>query len=136
MSETGFYHPSRGYWQTNAAPSAAILATYPQGTVEVPLKPGPNYAWSGSAWVEQPAPPAPVPPAVDGFQFREQLRVQGVYDAALTAVTAAGGRTLRAFNEASVFGRGNPSFNALADALGYTEAQKDQFFRDAAAIRA
>jgi hypothetical protein len=93
-----------------------------------------GWTYNGSAFTGLPA--APVPSAVDGFQFREQLRVQGIYDAALAAVTAAGGRTLRAFNEASVFGRGNPSFNALADALGYTEAQKDQFFRDAAAIRA
>jgi hypothetical protein len=55
--EKGFYHPSRGYWQTLSEPSAEILATYPEGTVEVPLKPHAYCEWDGSAWVDvgQPA---------------------------------------------------------------------------------
>jgi hypothetical protein len=48
--ENGFYHPSRGYWQTISAPSVEIIASYPEGTVEVPLKPGSGYEWDGSAW--------------------------------------------------------------------------------------
>jgi len=38
--EHGFYHPSRGYWQTNSEPPQHVLDGYPEGTVEVPLKPG------------------------------------------------------------------------------------------------
>ena len=91
----------------------------------------------GVPTLETPAPgPEPVPAVVDRFQFHEQLRAMGIYDAALAAVTAQGGRTLRGFESASFFGRDNPAFNQLADALGYTEAQKDDFFRAAALIRA
>jgi hypothetical protein len=50
--ETGFYHPTRGYWQTTSAPSQAILDGYPDGTVEVPLKPSAAHEWDGSVWVE------------------------------------------------------------------------------------
>ena len=49
--EKGFYHPSVGYWQTTNTPSPEILATYPQGTVEVPLLPGPGYTFNGTQWV-------------------------------------------------------------------------------------
>lgn len=56
--EKGFYHPSRGYWQTNENPSQEVVDSYPQGTIEVPLRPGPFYDWNGSQWVENiPAPP-------------------------------------------------------------------------------
>jgi hypothetical protein len=56
--EKGFFHPDLGYWQTTGAPSAEILATYPEGTIEVPLKPGADFEWVGSSWVATP-PPAP-----------------------------------------------------------------------------
>jgi hypothetical protein len=49
--EQGFYHPSVGYWQATNAPSPEILATYPQGTVEVPLIPGSGYTFDGAQWV-------------------------------------------------------------------------------------
>lgn len=50
--EHGFYHPSRGYWQTISNPSAEIRATYPDGTVETPLQPSPIHVWDGTQWVE------------------------------------------------------------------------------------
>jgi len=52
--EKGFYHPERGYWQTNSDPDPDILAGYPAGTVEVPLMPSVNHTWSGSQWVLRP----------------------------------------------------------------------------------
>lgn len=55
MQEFGFYHPNMGYWQTTGKPSASIMAEYPEGTVEVPLKPGENYEWTASGWVAQAA---------------------------------------------------------------------------------
>jgi hypothetical protein len=56
--EKGFHHPLRGYWQTTDEPSAAILATYPEGTVEIPVKPRADCEWDGSAWIDvQPPPP-------------------------------------------------------------------------------
>ena len=56
--EHGFFHPSRGYWQTIGEPSEAILATYPEGTVEVSLKPSVDHEWNGSEWVHTPPDPA------------------------------------------------------------------------------
>ena len=55
--EKGFYHPSVGYWQTNSDPTPEILATYPDGTIEVPLIPGSNYEWKDNQWVEKPVEP-------------------------------------------------------------------------------
>lgn len=60
MSEIGFYHPQRGYWQTVSDPDEKTSAKYPAGTVRVPLKPGEYYDWNGSSWVENiPQPPTP-----------------------------------------------------------------------------
>lgn len=49
--EKGFFHPIYGYWQTISDPDAATLAGYPEGTVEVPLKPSVDCEWNGEAWV-------------------------------------------------------------------------------------
>lgn len=54
--EKGYFQPETGYWQTTGTPSAETLAAYPKGTVEVPLKPGANFEWQGSEWVEVPLP--------------------------------------------------------------------------------
>lgn len=50
--EIGFYHPARGYWQTTNEPLQKVLDSYPPGWVRVPLKPGSDYDWDGSAWVK------------------------------------------------------------------------------------
>ena len=52
--EKGFYHPERGYWQTIGEPPEQILAGYPEGTQEVPLKPSAEHTWDGSQWVHTP----------------------------------------------------------------------------------
>lgn len=49
--EHGFFHPVDGYWQTVSTPSDDILASYPEGTVEVPIRPSVLHAWNGSEWV-------------------------------------------------------------------------------------
>lgn len=49
--EHGFFHPVTGYWQTISTPSDDIRASYPDGTVEVPLRPSNLHTWSGSGWV-------------------------------------------------------------------------------------
>jgi hypothetical protein len=54
MMEHGFFHPERGYWQALSEPSAEIMATYPEGTVEVPLMPDARHEWNGSQWVLRP----------------------------------------------------------------------------------
>jgi hypothetical protein len=50
MSEKGFYHPSLGYWQTITG--SVGLSSYPEGTIEVPLKPAEFFEWQGSSWVK------------------------------------------------------------------------------------
>lgn len=50
--EHGFYHPELGYWQTLSYPSEAILRTYPEGTVEVPIRPDPSYILVDGVWVQ------------------------------------------------------------------------------------
>ena len=49
--EKGFFHPDRGYWQTVSAPSSSIVATYPDGTIEVPLKPSSLHTFDGAEWI-------------------------------------------------------------------------------------
>lgn len=48
--EKGFYHAQRGYWQTLGAVPPSILSSYPEGTVEVPLRPSVDHVWTGSEW--------------------------------------------------------------------------------------
>lgn len=54
--EHGFYHPAHGYWQTIETPEAALRAAYPEGTAEVPLRPGADHVWTGDSWQPAPAP--------------------------------------------------------------------------------
>lgn len=77
--EKGFFHSDRGYWQTIGEPTPDILDSYPEGTIEVPLKPGPYYDWQNGEWVHVP-PPEPTPeelraqlPPLTPRQFRDAL---------------------------------------------------------------
>lgn len=51
--EKGYYHNSIGYWQTTGQPSQIILDTYPEGTIEVPLRPNDGvYELQNEEWVK------------------------------------------------------------------------------------
>jgi hypothetical protein len=50
--EHGFFHPETGYWQTSNYPAEKYRAAYPEGYVEVPLKPAQHHEWNGTEWVE------------------------------------------------------------------------------------
>lgn len=54
--EKGFYHHEIGYWQAISEPTDEIISSYPQGTIEVPLKPGDNFIWQDNAWIHTPRP--------------------------------------------------------------------------------
>ena len=56
--EYGFFHPDFGYWQAVSEVPDFIRETYPKGTVAVPLKPGRDFKYDGTQWIEV-APPAP-----------------------------------------------------------------------------
>lgn len=99
--ERGFYHASRGYWQTTGDVPEDVLATYPEGTEEVPLKPvvsGVDHAWVDGAWQS-------LPPNLDALRA---ARVQG----------------LRADCAADIVG--GFSSSALGAAHQYPSAQTDQ----------
>jgi hypothetical protein len=55
--EKHFFHIERGYWVAIEAPSNEVLATYPEGTIEVPPRPSPYAEWENGSWVDHPAPP-------------------------------------------------------------------------------
>lgn len=66
-SEFGFYHPDRGYWQSVGGEADQLLQSDPDGTVNVPLKPGPDYEWSSEEWIH-------VSPIVDLVEYAAQKR--------------------------------------------------------------
>lgn len=74
--ERGFFHPSRGYWQTTGTPGADILATYPEGTVEVNLKPGAGFDLVAGKWVEIVTPK--LDPILDPPRFEWMLAFTGL----------------------------------------------------------
>lgn len=77
--EKGFFHPDRGYWQ----------AVYPEGTIEVPLKPGPDHEWQDGEWVHVPPPEIePTERSLDRLQFEWLLAFTGLDDV-WTAAEAA-----------------------------------------------
>lgn len=43
MQEFGWFHPDRGYWQTTGEPPEDILADYPEGTVQAPIRPSADH---------------------------------------------------------------------------------------------
>lgn len=130
----GFLHPVSGYWQTISEPTEAMIAAYPEGTVEVPLKPGADFEWDGEAWLASEPPPPPVPVSVSRFQARAALHNAGLLTAVEAAVAAADPFTQIAWADATEFRRDSPTIAALAVALGMTGAQLDDLFRAAALI--
>jgi len=75
--EHGFFHPVAGYWQTISTPSDDIRASYPDGTVEVPLQPSNLHTWSGSAWVS---------PSQDQLDAAQATVVRATRDTILTNI--------------------------------------------------
>lgn len=80
MSEHGFYHPSVGYWQTTDDVSPGTAGSYPDGTREVPVRPGFDYDldpvnWS---WVKR-------SPTLDEIRDAKALGVVAQADALISA---------------------------------------------------
>ena len=140
--EKGFYHASRGYWQTLSTPPAAILSTYPAGTVEVPLMPSAGKMWNGSAWVDDPDYPAAALAAeraqmvVSRFQAKAALAAAGLLTQAQTVVDAAPAATQLAWSDVIEFRRNSPTIAELKTAMSLTDTQMDDLFRAAAVIEA
>ena len=86
--EQGYFHPTIGYWQASGTAGQDFAASYPEGTVQVPLRPSADHQWQGGMWVYV-APPAPPPVALNKTQWSFLLDLTGfraVVDAALAAL--------------------------------------------------
>jgi hypothetical protein len=75
----GFYHVDLGYWETITDPSEEILEGYPDGTVEITMRPTPLHTYDGSKWL------APTQIEIDeeeGYQVRliRNLRLNNEVD--------------------------------------------------------
>lgn len=133
MNEHGFFHPDRGYWQAVGGDADELLETYPEGTVQVPIKPGADYEWQGREWAF--VPPAPVVPfRVSSRQFKMQLAISGLKSAVEAWVATQGELTQIAYESSGEFDIREPMMQAGFAALGFTEAQRDAFFTAAAQL--
>lgn len=72
MTDKGFFHPDLGYWQTIGQPSEKALVAYPEGTVEVPLRPGAHHEWTGVEWVNFGAPS----PTLDAYAAQRRWEIE------------------------------------------------------------
>jgi hypothetical protein len=82
------------------------------------------WRWNGSQIVAVQA----VPELISPRQFRLQALAMGILQQIETWVAGQSSATKIAWEYSTEFRRNNIMFNQAADALGYTEAQKDAFF--------
>lgn len=181
MSEIGFFHPDRGYWQAidvskepylvevepervevddegnettipavtrETSQFAELMATYPSGTVEVPLPPGGDYEWQDGEWVHVPQ-PVDVPEVISDRQFFQALAKSPyllISEAEALAAVKTGEIPAAMqvildqvppeskfdaemlLSGATEFKRSNPLVATFAAALGWTDTQADQFW--------
>lgn len=117
-------------WQAAGNPKAAGLSP-------LPARPSEAHQWNGEAWV---LPPQPVPESVTARQIRLWLVSHGVslaaVEAAIDAIPDAQQREMVRveWEYAPYVERSHPMLVPLAAALGLSEAQVDQAFREAATI--
>lgn len=126
--EHGFYHPERGYWQAIGGEPDDLLPTYPEGTIEVPIKPGADYEWQDGAWVYVEPPPAPAPDRVTARQFKLQLLADGILDQVEDWIATQSQAVQIAYANSGTFVRDEPMMQAGFAALGFTTEQIDAFF--------
>jgi len=134
--EHGFYHPDRGYWQTNSDVPQHIRRGYPAGTVDVPVKPSGLHEWNGTAWAE--VVPDPAKQLTAERANMKCSRLQGrlvlgeaACDAldAIAADTATPWAMRQTINNAIEWRRTSQAMTELGYLLGYDDAQMDDLFR-------
>ncbi|MFA7407625.1 MAG: hypothetical protein WCY93_07285 [Anaerolineaceae bacterium] len=139
-TEFGFYHPSRGYWQTTSEPSNSTRNTYPDGTVEVPLKPGADYEWRDNRWVHVPVDVTHLlalerkTMVCSRFQAKAALLAAGLLAQVEQIIEQADPLTKLTWAEAVEFHRSGPFIATIITATGITDEQMDEIFRSAVQI--
>lgn len=153
--DAGFYHPELGYWQSTGGDPADLLLTYPEGTVQVPLKPGADYEWQDGEWVYvEPEPqPEPVPRIISRRQFYQGLATAGLItkEEALAALTGTLPSALTAIVNgipdedaafaatahllaSGEFDRSHPLIPVFAASQGMSDTDVDDFWRLCASL--
>ncbi|MGV1869709.1 hypothetical protein [Agrobacterium rosae] len=140
MQEFGFYHPDRGYWQAIGEPSDEALASYPEGTVPYPLKPGPHYIPENGDWTYAEPEPEPVfMKPVSRRQLRLTLVRKGISLSSVEALIAGMPEGLEKeeaqieWADAQEFERDHPTLLLIAQALELTPAKVDEMWLEAMA---
>lgn len=145
--DAGFYHPDLGYWQSTGGDPTDLLPTYPEGTVQVPLKPGRDYEWQDGEWVHVPK-PEPVPQIISRRQFYQGLATAGLItkEEALAALTGTLPSALTAIVNgipdedaafaatahllaSGEFDRSHPLIPVFAASQGMSDTDVDDFWR-------
>ncbi|MEJ6847560.1 hypothetical protein V3589_15230 [Sinorhizobium fredii] len=143
MTDKGFFHPDRGYWQTIEEPSQDVLAAYPAGTVEVPLKPGEYYEWIDDAWVEVLPTPEELRetmPTLSAAQYRQGMLGAGHNPQEVTDAIAAmpDGPEKESiaieWEYATFYDRLDTFVVVVGDLLGMTPEETDDMWMAAATI--
>ena len=141
--ERGFYHPDHGYWQATSDVSDAIRDGYPSGTEEIPLKPDNLYEWNGSKWVHAPPSDADMLEAerqamqCSRFQAKAALQQIGRLNEVREHVEENADEFVAlAWVEAGTFWRNSPTIKTIGAAIGLSETEIDDLFRQAMQIRA
>lgn len=79
-------------------------------------------------------PPAPVPQSVSRFRARAVMQMAGILEAADAVVAEMHPLTRIAWTDAAYFRRDSPILISVAQQLGLSNAQVDDFFRQADAL--
>jgi hypothetical protein len=139
--EKGFYHPQRGYWQTTGEVPKRILDGYPEGTIEVPVKPSADHLWQNGAWVYLAPDPAEVLAAERATMKCSRLQgrlVLGEDTCNALDAMAADPETPWAMRQtiqnATEWNRTSQAMTELGYLLGYTDTQMDDLFRQAMTV--
>lgn len=107
-----------------------LLAAYPEGTIEVPLKPGADFDWLDGEWTYVAPDPEPLPP-LTARQLRLGLIAAGItlssVEAAISGIEDATDREIAKveWEYASQFERDHPLIGQVGAALGLTPGQID-----------
>ncbi len=141
--ERGFFHPDRGYWQTvgDDVPDE-VLDAYPEGTVEVPLKPGKDFEFINGEWTPvEPLEPSPDDYPLNRFQFEALIIAMGLSMASLeTAISALPisdfekAVAISRLRNAVTYNRDHPLVEQVRLQIGLTVEDLDAAWLQAAAL--
>lgn len=134
----GWYLPGVGYRQTDETVSPEILATYPEGTIQVPLRPNAfdelAFDENGAPyWVEGAPPPPEVPAQISKLQLKRAASQVSwgdttLWEAAKAALLQADADAQEDWDLAQFIPRDDQTFVALAAAIGADSDDIDAVF--------